>query len=198
MRLGNVDINLLEADGETNWTVPAEVSAEIVDEPARPDRSGPNRYDMKVEVLVDQDAVISTLATSGSLQFGEGLSNFTHARFDFDGAEFESADTILASFSGFAAANIAAEKPGVEVAIEVSSLEVKAGDDTQEDPVETGDAETQRLFSTDKLSYSWLNSLDLDADIRIAEASVGDDMLSNISVVATIRTLQPCHRSTHC
>lgn len=148
------------------------------------DRSSKNRYDMNVEAIVDQGASTSALATSGSLQFGESLSNFTHARFEFDIAEIESKDAILASFSGFAAVNVAAEKPEVEVSIEVSSLEVKSGAGAQQDPVESDGAPF--LFSRNPVTYSWLNSLNLDADIRIAKASFGEDSLRNIGVVATL------------
>ncbi|MGI9265330.1 MAG: AsmA family protein [Gammaproteobacteria bacterium] len=147
-------------------------------------RSGPNRYEVQVDVSVDQDGSSSTLATTGSLQFGASMSNLTHAQFDFDAAEFRSADTILASFSGTAAIDLAANKPAVKVEIEVSSLEVKAGADAQEDQVES-DAQ-DLLFSTDQLSYSGLDAVNLVADIRIAEASIGGDALRNMHLVAAI------------
>lgn len=150
------------------------------------DRTGPNQYDLEIDVIFDQDEISNSLRTTGSIQFGDNLASLTHARVDFDSAELESKGAVQTSFSGFAAVDISAEKPVVDVAIEVSSLEVQTDADATADQDDENNDGAEFLFSTDPLVYSWLNTLELDADIKITEATVAENTMSNIHVVAAI------------
>jgi len=144
-------------------------------------RTGPNEFDFELDENLDE----ASLRSTGSLQFAAGMRDITNARIAFDEAvlKLTGPTEISASFSGFAAADLSADRPAIEVDIDVMQLDTASHD--KEQPA-TPDEERGLLFDPAPLAYSWLNSLDLDADISVASASLNGNELSNIIVLARI------------
>lgn len=151
-------------------------------------RTGANEYEYELSAKVGEDEPDSSLTATGSLQFGKTLTDFTEAHINFDEAEFSmsGATAIDASFSGFAAADLAANRPAIEIEINVSHLGVASSDDEPPAAPDKG-GEGELVFDTAPLAYSWLDTLDLDAEISIEDADLNGNRVSELHVVTKIQ-----------
>jgi len=75
--------------------------------------------------------------------------------------------------------------PSIEADIDVSELRVQSNDEF-EAPAEAEEDEGELLFDTAPLAYSWLDSVELDADLTVASAAINRDTLSNVHIAATV------------
>ncbi len=149
----------------------------------RMSRIGHNQFDYELDEKLDE----ASLSANGSLQFAASIGDVSSARIEFDEATFSQsgATEISASFSGFAAADLSTERPTIEVDIGVSQLDVGSNDEEQ--PAASDDeSKGDLLFDTAPLAYSWLDTLDLVADITIANANLNGNALSELHVATRI------------
>ena len=146
-------------------------------------RLGPTHFDFDLDKKIGE----TSLATKGSLQFADDFSDVTSLRLDLDEAAFgqTGSSNISASFSGFIAAELSGDVPSIEADIDVSELRVQSNDEF-EAPAEAEEDEGELLFDTAPLAYSWLDSVELDADLTVASAAINRDTLSNVHIAATV------------
>ena len=146
-------------------------------------RLGPTHFDFDLDKKIGE----TSLATKGSLQFADDFSDVTSLRLDLDEAAFgqTGSSNISASFSGFIAAELSGDVPSIEADIDVSELRVQSNDEF-EAPAEAEEDEGELLFDTAPLVYSWLDSVELDADLTVASAAINRDTLSNVHIAATV------------
>lgn len=151
-------------------------------------RTGANEYDYDLIAKVGEAELDTSMTATGSLRFAASFTDFTDVRVDFDEAGLSrSGDSAIdASFTGFATADLSADKPAIDVDIDMTHLSIASGDEEQ--PAAPDDAsESELLFDTAPLTYSWLDALDLVADINIADASLNGNALSEVHVATKIK-----------
>ena len=147
-------------------------------------RLGPTHFNFDLDNKIGE----TSLAAKGSLHFADDFSDVTSLRLDFDEAAFgqTGSSDISASFSGFMAAELSGEVPSIEADIDMSELRIQSSDEF-EAPAEAEEAdEGELLFDAAPLAYSWLDSVELDADLTVANATVNRDTLSDVHIAVTV------------
>ena len=185
LAISGAHVNLKSAeDGSANWIPAPDSEAEDDTEEPGPD---PLIY------LVTLDDVRVSHEEAGETRFFSETSTLHMSRtgpnsYDFDIDETLDGTSFVAKGSLQFAANLSVDKPAIDVDISMSQLQVASSDDALPvAPHDESEEDDALLFSTEPLSYSWLSSLDLDADIRIANASLDGNELSDLVVVASIQ-----------
>jgi len=147
-------------------------------------RTGLNEFDFDLDEKLDE----TSLKTSGTLRFADSLADVSNVSIEVNEAALSvsGATKVSASFSGTAQADVAGKKPVLVVNVELSELIVASGED-KSSAASNDEVEATLLFDTTPLSYSWLDSLDMDADIRVVSANLKGNALSDLRVVASIR-----------
>jgi len=129
-----------------------------------------------------------SLAAKGSMQFADNFGDVTSLRFDFDEAVFHQTGStrVSASFSGFVAADTSGDVPSIQTDLDMSDLRAQTNDDSEKPAEEAEEDKAELLFNKTPLAYSWLDSVELDADLAIANATINGDILNNLQVAVTI------------
>jgi len=145
--------------------------------------AGVNRFEFELDEKLDG----ASLTTSGVLQFGERMSDVTSVAIEFSETTLNLAGTsdVSAAFSGTVTADMSAEKPIINADIDVTQLDIVAGDSDAAAEVNEENVE-ELLFSTTPLVYSWLESLNLDASLDVASANLNGNAISNLRISTTI------------
>ena len=173
------DVNIsLEIGGETRV-----VLNKLVLQAAR---SKQNDFAGGIAVQFGAPTPDNLLVAQGSLQFEPAIDSINSVRIELDDAVFEQTGIgeLKARLSGFALADLAADKPAITAKVDVTQLYLESA----EAPAAEADAQEPAgmLFPTTALSYSWLGDLDMQMNLTIGEAVLNEESVRDIDVASTI------------
>ena len=142
-------------------------------------------FEYVLDAALETEAETVTIQSSGVVKAAPGLEQINELTLQAGDATLSLTGTtdVQAEFTGTGFVRLDDDRPDILLEIDGKTLTLRSNDD---ETAAEATAEDTRLFSDEPLAVSWLNDLDLNANVRFAESMIAGGLLRDLTLVAAI------------